>query len=113
MAEVGNLFMESYKIKYFVGWLWFKKEAFIWLAALTWLALADPSGHHYSICPLHNLGFSFCPGCGLGRSIGYFFRLDPVSSFQAHPLGILAVILLIYRIIRVFNRKSDIQISIN
>ncbi len=83
--------------------IWKSREAFIWISALLLLAFTDPNCHHYTICPFSNLGFHYCPGCGLGRSIAYFFRADLVSSFQAHPLGIPAVGLFIYRIVQVFK----------
>jgi hypothetical protein len=84
--------------------LWYRKEAVIWLVALVLLALTDPSDHHYTLCPLHNLGWDFCPGCGLGRSVSYFFHMQPEQSFQAHPLGIPAVFLLLYRIVKIFRK---------
>lgn len=92
-------------------WLWYRKEAFLWMAALAWLAIDNPAHHHYTLCPFNNLGISFCPGCGLGRSIGYLFRLDLESSFMAHPLGIPAAGLLIFRIIRIFKKTTEIKLS--
>ena len=80
-------------------------EAFIWLAALISLIFHDPSSTHYTICPLNNLGFEFCPGCGLGHSISYLFHGEIIQSFKAHPLGVFAVIMLLYRIISIFRRN--------
>lgn len=75
-------------------------EAVIWIAGLSYLALNNPfSDHHFSICPIKNLGFSFCPGCGLGESISHLFRLEFRESFVSHPLGIIALPILVYRII--------------
>jgi hypothetical protein len=93
------------------AWLWHRKEAFIWLGALAFLAISDPICHHYTLCPLDNLGFDYCPGCGLGRSIGYLFRLEIRESFLAHPLGIPAAILLVYRIVKVFKTNKEFQLS--
>ncbi len=98
--------MDKSTLRYFFSRTWHRKEGFIWLAALIWLALDNPGVHHYTLCPLDNLGFPFCPGCGLGRSIGFLFRLDVESSVAAHPLGIPALILLLWRIIKVFSRKE-------
>jgi hypothetical protein len=79
----------------------FPVEALIWAASLFILAFHNPEGGmHFSICPLSNLGFDFCPGCGLGRSISFLFRGQIKQSFAAHPLGIFAVIVLSYRIFR-------------
>ena len=68
------------------------------MAALAALALTHPAEHHYTLCPFHNLGMDFCPGCGLGRSISYLFRLEIKHSLMSHPLGIPAVAILLYRI---------------
>jgi hypothetical protein len=95
----------------FALWLWYKKEAMIWIAALAVLAISNPAVHHYTLCPLDNLGISYCPGCGLGRSIGYFFRMDLVSSFLAHPLGIPTVFLLIYRSVKIIIKPYKLELS--
>jgi hypothetical protein len=97
--------------KYFALWLWQKKEALIWIGALVFLAFSNPAVHHYTLCPLDNLGFDYCPGCGLGRSIGYFFRLDISSSFYSHPLGIPSTILIIYRALQIIIRPITLNLS--
>jgi len=74
-------------------------EAVIWFGGLTFLAFNNPANnHHFSICPIKNLGCSFCPGCGLGESISHLFRLEFLESCYSHPLGIFAFIILIHRI---------------
>jgi len=77
----------------------FPLEAVIWIAGLISLALIEPSDTHYSLCPINNLGFDFCPGCGLGRSISFLFNGDLQASVDAHWLGGFAVIVLSFRII--------------
>ena len=74
-------------------------EAIAWTVGLLLLAIADPDNQHFSLCPLKNAGWDFCPGCGLGTSISYFFHGDLRQSLQTHPLGICAVIILSFRII--------------
>lgn len=96
------------KTKLLIGFKFFRKnlEAFIWIAALISLAFLNPENEqHYSFCVFHNLGFKYCPGCGLGHSISCFFRGDLQNSFYAHPLGIIAVIILITRIIQIFRNS--------
>jgi len=86
----------------------FKKvnlELVIWLAALITLALTNPTEHHSTLCPLSNMGFTYCPGCGLGRSISYLFRGDFNASFHMHPLGIFALGIIGYRIIQIINTQ--------
>lgn len=73
-------------------------EALIWASGLIALAMSS-SETHFTLCPLQNAGLEFCPGCGLGRSIGLFFRGQFQASLQAHPLGIFAVIVLSFRIV--------------
>ncbi|HET7179898.1 MAG TPA: DUF2752 domain-containing protein [Chryseosolibacter sp.] len=77
----------------------FPFEALCWAAGLLSLALLNPTTGHFSICPLKNLGFDFCPGCGLGTAISFLFHGDLTASFHAHPLGIFAVVVLSFRII--------------
>lgn len=76
-------------------------ELSAWIAALVLLALMDPRGEaHYSLCIFKFLGISFCPGCGLGHSISYLFHGDIRASFTAHPLGIFALSVILWRIFR-------------
>ncbi|MBW6459711.1 MAG: DUF2752 domain-containing protein [Bacteroidales bacterium] len=103
--------LEHISLKDAFNWLWHRKEAILWLAALAWLAIDNPVHHQYTLCPFHNMGISFCPGCGLGRSIGFLFRLDFKSSFLAHPLGIPASILLVRRIIKVLFKRTNYNLS--
>ncbi len=73
-------------------------ELSFWVLALALLATANPSAHHFTLCPLANLGIDWCPGCGLGRSITAIFNGDFKSSFQQHWFGIPALLIIIYRI---------------
>jgi hypothetical protein len=85
-------------------------EAFFWILAITMLALTDPAATgHLSLCPLKNAGFDFCPGCGLGHSISWLFRGGLKASFQCHPLGIPAVIILLSRSFSLL--RQDIYLS--
>ncbi len=102
----------NYKLKrkviYFIR---HNMEAFIWISALFLLAIHSPAEHHYSFCPFKNLGWEFCPGCGLGRSISYLFRGELGHSLQCHPLGIFAMLVLTLRIFMVFKQTNN-QIKI-
>ncbi|WP_233524487.1 DUF2752 domain-containing protein [Mucilaginibacter conchicola] len=74
-------------------------ELIIWIVALVCLAFTNPAGQsHFSLCPLKALGFTWCPGCGLGHAISYLFRGDIKNSFHAHWLGIPVLFALLYRI---------------
>jgi hypothetical protein len=75
-------------------------EGLIWIFALMYLAIfINPLHTHFTICPLSNLGFEHCPGCGLGNSIAFLFRGNFTQSFNSHILGIPAVIIIIHRIV--------------
>jgi hypothetical protein len=86
----------------------FPLEAYFWVFGLTILFFVEPHPGHFSICPFYHLGFSFCPGCGLGTSISHLMHGDPLLSFQSHPLGGIALIILSYRIFQLIktNHKS-------
>ena len=87
-------------------------EACFWLIAIIMLAFSNPIEEgHASLCLIKNLNLGFCPGCGLGHSIAWLFRGEFVSSFNAHPLGIPAVIVLLYRSFSLL--KNDISIKNN
>ncbi len=84
---------------------------FEWIALMTGLvlmALLDPLSQAESICPAKRLDLSYCPGCGLGKSISYFFRGELMNSIQSHPAGILAVMVIPARIVKIFHRNHKI-----
>lgn len=89
--------------------IWHRKEAVIWITALMALAFSDPTDHHYTLCPFHNLGWHFCPGCGIGRSISFLFQLNIKESLTAHPFGIPAVLIIVHRIYKVLTKPMSIN----
>lgn len=66
-------------------------ELLFWSLAL--VALYFDWGHHlgFSLCLWSSLGFEFCPGCGLGRSIHSLLHGQWVRAWQFNPLGYLAI----------------------
>ncbi|MGQ1784325.1 MULTISPECIES: DUF2752 domain-containing protein [unclassified Saccharicrinis] len=58
------------------------------------------------MCLFKNCGLGFCPGCGLGHSVGFIARGEITNSFNSHPLGILAVVILTYRIFQIFRNNQ-------
>lgn len=93
----------------------FPVELTFWVLALVLLATANPHEHHFSLCPLANLGFDWCPGCGLGRSITALFHGDLNASLAHHWLGIPALIMIGYRIYelskQLFNKEKGINLK--
>ncbi|MDT3696341.1 MAG: DUF2752 domain-containing protein [Ignavibacterium sp.] len=84
-------------------------EVIVWISALLYLAFFnDPFNQHFTICPLANLGFEHCPGCGLGNSISLLFHGYFLESFYTHLLGLPAILIILYRIFSLihFNYKS-------
>ncbi len=80
-------------------------ELIFWCVALLWLYFIKIETTHFTLCPLSNLGLDFCPGCGLGKSISLIFSGDFVQSLHAHPLGVLALIIILHRIIVLFRNN--------
>lgn len=78
----------------------FPLEFIFWVTALVLLATANPHEHHFSLCPLANLGITWCPGCGLGRSISALFHGQLSESLSFHWLGLPALLLMVYRMIQ-------------
>jgi hypothetical protein len=93
----------------------FPIELTFWILALVLLATANPHSHHFTLCPLANLGFDWCPGCGLGRSITALFHGDVSASFSHHWFGIPALILICHRIYQLakqlFNKQKEINLK--
>lgn len=90
-------------------------ELIFWITSITLLALMPPgTDPHFSFCVFKMLGINFCPGCGLGHSISYLFHGDIKASFSSHPLGIFAVIIILYRIYKLsklhFSKKINYAI---
>lgn len=79
---------------------WFRKhtELLFWVTALVVLFFLSENIPGTSLCVFSLLGFGHCPGCGIGHSIHYVLHLKFATSFQHHPLGIFAVIVIFNRI---------------
>ena len=76
-------------------------EALMWTLALVVLGLLGPTlSGHFTFCIPTMLGFDGCLGCGIGRAIGLALRGDWLASANAHPLGIPAVFILAFHIVR-------------
>lgn len=79
-------------------------ELIIWSAGLLLLAFSCPDSDHFTLCPLANAGISWCPGCGLGRSVSYLLHGELERSLNQHWFGIPAFIILIHRVMRLLNK---------
>ncbi|MCF8305418.1 MAG: DUF2752 domain-containing protein [Ignavibacteriales bacterium] len=80
-------------------------ELVIWVAGLFYLFLINPSDSgHLVVCPLALSGIEWCPGCGLGRSVSHIFHGNLYDSLTTHPLGILALIIIGFRIFQLVKK---------
>jgi hypothetical protein len=79
---------------------WFRNnlELLCWITALVALFLLPENKTGASFCLSTLLGLGHCPGCGIGHSIHYALHLQIATSFQYHPLGVFAVIVIFFRI---------------
>ncbi|WP_316810522.1 DUF2752 domain-containing protein [Pedobacter heparinus] len=77
-------------------------ELIFWITALVLLATADLQNHgeaqHFTLCPIANLGMTWCPGCGIGRSITQLFHGNFAESFAQHWFGLPALLIICRRI---------------
>jgi hypothetical protein len=73
-------------------------ELICWVMAIVVLFFSPMKNGEVSFCAFKWLGFSACPGCGLGHAIHAALHFQFVTSFQYHPLGIPAVIIIFNRI---------------
>ncbi|MEO8172355.1 MAG: DUF2752 domain-containing protein [Sediminibacterium sp.] len=79
---------------------WFRRnlELLCWITALVLLFFLPENKPSTSFCLSTLLGLGQCPGCGIGHAIHYALHLKFATSFQHHPLGIFAVIVIFIRI---------------
>ena len=85
----------------------------MWLAGLLVLALMVPDKEHlFSFCPFSYL-LAWCPGCGLGHAIAWLARGEFARSWEAHPLGVPAILMIAWRCLQLlrlhFNYKQTMH----
>ncbi|MDY0075831.1 MAG: DUF2752 domain-containing protein [Bacteroidales bacterium] len=95
--------MNRIRPKAILDFLYKNFEGFFWLTALVLLALMSPALDAPSLCAFRWLGIESCPGCGLGHSISAAFHGQFAASFDYHPLGIFALLVLSFRSFSVFK----------
>lgn len=93
------------QIQFIKNWLRHNLELLCWSAALIALFFLSENKSDTSLCLFSAFGFGKCPGCGIGHAMHYALKLEFVQSFNHHPLGILAVII-------IFNRIRQLIIQI-
>jgi hypothetical protein len=71
--------------------------------------LAPTLENSVTFCIPSMLGFDWCLGCGLGRSISHLVRGDISASFSAHPLAVPAVAILTAHIFHLIRRNRIVS----
>ncbi len=96
-----------------VGFLFRHRELLFWITALVLLYRADLN-IDFSLCLLKNLGFSHCPGCGIGHAITALMHGDISASWQYHFFGIPALGILLWHIGKLIKKlQIDIKTKNN
>ncbi|WP_370647604.1 DUF2752 domain-containing protein [Rhodohalobacter sp. 614A] len=95
---------EPFKYYFFLHFEWIAL-----ISGLLLMAFLDPFSQAPSICPIDRLGFDFCPGCGLGKSIAFAARGNLSASFQSHPLGLFAILIILARIGSILRRNYEFK----
>jgi len=75
------------------------------VASLLSFALSNPENEHFNLCIFKWLNFNYCPGCGLGHSITWFFHGDFSKAYESHFFGIPAVFIILHRIIQLVREN--------
>jgi hypothetical protein len=78
-------------------------ELIAWVAGLIYLAIIHPGKHLPDLCLAKIVGFSGCPGCGLGASISHLFHGEWQESWESHKLGGVVLLALVWRIIQLIK----------
>jgi hypothetical protein len=74
-------------------------ELIFWVAGLLYLLLSPLAVElPMQLCLFRKIGLDFCPGCGLGESIGWLLRGEFGRSIETHILGPLAVAIIVHRV---------------
>lgn len=92
-------------------------ELGVWITALILLGMADLHDHgdaaHFTLCPLAGMGFSWCPGCGIGRAIAHLLQGDFSASLEQHWFGVPALLILGSRIVGLIRTSLNTHKMIN
>jgi hypothetical protein len=78
----------------------------IWLVLLLLLFFMDTTKEAFSFCLFRLIGFSSCPGCGIGHSIHFALHFQFREAWLAHPFGIPATIGILCHIINSFYQTQ-------
>ena len=86
-------------------------ELIVWISGLLALFFMNAESTQPTFCIFRILGFTHCPGCGIGHAIHYALHFQFRQSFQSHWMGLAAVIILFFRIHQLLNVKNGVRIN--
>jgi hypothetical protein len=77
-------------------------ELLFWVSALILLSTADLGPElddsHFSLCPLATMGFTWCPGCGIGRAMAHLLHGQMTESWNYHWFGLPGLLIICFRV---------------
>lgn len=82
-------------------------ELVIWISALLCLYFLDAQEEHSSLCIYKWMGLGWCPGCGIGHAMHDAMHFQWGKSISAHPFGIPAVCIILYRIFQLAIKNKN------
>ena len=99
-------------------WIRNNNEWLLWTLALAGLfAGGAPAPGSTGFCPFQWLALEHCIGCGLGRSISAALHGNWMLSWQFHPMGLPAILIIVHRIITLIIKtnkpKNDAQLPVH
>jgi hypothetical protein len=81
-------------------------ELIVWITAIIVLFFL-PETPGPSLCVFKAIGFNRCPGCGIGHSMHDALHFQFSASWNHHPMGILAVLIIFMRIKQLIPNKKN------
>lgn len=64
---------------------------------------------NFSLCPFKWIGFTWCPGCGLGHGIHYLLHGDWKTAIHYHLLSPFAVAVLSFRTLQLAKAQLKLK----
>ncbi len=93
-------------IRKYQGLVYTHFELIVWIIAIIVLYFL-PKTKGPSLCLFKAVGLNSCPGCGIGHSIHDALHFQFTASWNHHPMGIMAVLIIFMRINQLLPIKKN------
>ncbi len=93
-------------IRKYQGLVYTHFELIVWIIAIIVLYFL-PETKGPSLCLFKAVGLNSCPGCGIGHSIHDALHFQFTASWNHHPMGIMAVLIIFMRINQLLPIKKN------